>query len=1324
MSTAPVPPNPDDHSIPEPAVPRRRLAKTIAWIAAALLILSAALMIGIVALLHSRSFRQRLSSLALPAISRRLGMEVRIRDFSVRWSLATPLLSIENLVVDGAPPSQLLSIDRLEIGLQIVSILQGKWHFNEVTIDHPVLRLHVNEDGSTNLTGRQPSTNIFDVGIRHLLLRQGELYYNDRKRDLEATLQDVELRSRFDPQPKKYSGRLSYRDGRIRFRDRYPLMHSLETEFEATPEMLNLTHFTLASGASQITATAAIADYAHPNVKGTYQATIDSADLQPMLNGTPFPAGVVRLAGAAQFRSDPTKTLIESLSIQGNANSASLRIHTATLDADARNISAEYKSDAGNFDLHNLRAQVFGGVLSGSYSMRDLAAGWQSELRLAVTNADLSAIQAITPSPIRKQFRLSGAANLMIEATWHKAFDALAAHGSADLKGSLTAVEVTGFTPVIPVAASIEAAYSAAAGEIKFTKGYLRTPKSTVSLNGTVSQNHSLRLQVQSDELHELEAIASAFGLIRKPIDVYGAASFKGTVHGSTSQPQIAGQLSSPSLKIRGTGWRMLRATVDLSPSHLALRNVDVRTAENGGCLTFDANVGLSNWSYRAASPFQINLDAARLNISQLLSLAELKAPLTGTLSARIALHGTQDRIEGQGAVVLNQVTAAGEGLRSMTLNFRGDGGSIHAHLDTLMAAGSLQGDVHYFPARRAYEAQIQGMNINLDQLRTLRTKGIHLSGIVNLTAKGAGTLDDPGLEFTARVSHPQFENYKLSDISISANIANRAADFVFDSQAPIAVRGRGRVELSGDYPAEATLDTTSIPLAPLFAIYLPDVADVSGQTELHATISGPLKAPSAIAGQVTIPSFSLIYRGDVQVANTQPIHMDLKKGVLTLQPTAIHGAGTNLRLEGSFPLVGAGSISVTAAGNVNLQLVQLLNPNFASSGELEFNINGSGRRADPVFKGQIKVVDASFAASGVPLALEKGNGVLNLVDGRLDIDRFQGRIGNGAFAARGNITYRPSMALNLVMTGAGIRFLYPAGLQGSIDTNLTLRGPLAAATLGGQVRLNQLSFSQMLNVEDVLHDLARSRQVPQQPAIRNLNLNLTLQSASEMNPTSSQLTLNGTANLLIRGRVGEPALLGGISLNGGELLFRGDRYILKPSTVDFVNPSGIEPRLNIATETRVNRYNIRLLFRGPIDELRTTISSDPPLPPADAVNSLLFGQTNLPVAIDSTGHLGALSLLASGVSHTITDRLQRAVGISQLSIDPVLDNNVEGSTVGVTVRQRVTADLLVTFTSDPSSTLRKVIEVEYQATPRILLNGVFNQNGGFAADVRVRKRW
>jgi translocation and assembly module TamB len=1307
---------------------RRRRTKTIVYIAATVFIVLVGLLATFIVLLRNHSFRQSVLRIALPAVSRAVGTNVHVQDFSLQWSIARPSLSIENLVIDGTShePSPLFQADHVEIGLQIVSLLERKWYFNQVIIDRPVLRLNVDRDGRTNLPSRvraEDGSNIFDLGIRFLLTRRGELYYNDRKIPLEASLRDVLLQAHFNPQSKKYSGTINYQNGQIRFRDWHPLIHSLELEFEATPETFTIAHCNLRTRSSQIKFDATVKDFAHPEAKVTYQASLDTVDLPQMLPRLPLTSGVVRLAGSAQFLDDPNRTTLAALSAEGNVNSSSLGVHTAGTGTELREISADYVLHGGDIDVRNLRAQLLGGTLAGSYSMRDVSAAQESQLHAVLRNVNLSAVHAITQPTTPKQFRLQGVANLTLEANWQKAFDALVARGVADLKGSLSPGDSLGGFHTFPIEGHLQIAYSAPAAEMTVTSGYLRMPNTTVTLSGTISRHQSLQIQGQSYELHELESVATAFGLVRQPLELYGVASFKGTIRGSTAQPQIAGHLTSSSLKIRGSEWRMLGATLDASPSHLTLHSAEVNSISNGGRLTFDVNLGLNRWSYGPDSPFEIHLNAARLNLSQLMSLTNSTIPLTGTLSATASLHGSNGNVLGGGTVNVNQATVFHESVPTLTLIFQGDGDSVRVNLNTVIATGSVQGDVLYFPSRKAFDGQVQATNIGLEQLQTLRMRGIRLAGALHLTAKGRGSLDDPNLQLTAYVLHPQVEQYGLSDLSLSANIANHVAQFVFDSQAPSALRGSGKVELSGNYLAEATLNSAPISLAPLFAVYLPaQAADLSGQTELHASITGPLKNPSAMVGQITLPTFSFAYR-DIQLANTEPIHLEYRKGLLTLTKTGIRGTGTDVQVEGSFPVVGTGPVSLNAEGHIDLKVVSIVNPDYTASGEIVFNINGNGRLIKPDFKGQIKIVDASLSASGLPLALQNGSGVLNLVDDRVDIERFQGSLNNGTFTVRGNLTYSPAVRLNLLMAANDIRTTYPAGVRHNLDTNLTLTGPLQSLLLRGQVYVTELSFSQAFNLEETLYRFARMKRVLS-GASGKLNLDLAVQSTNELTPSTDQLRLNGAANLRVRGTVNQPALWGTIRLNSGELLFRGARYMLKPSSVDFVDPFGIEPRLNIAVETRVKEYNIRLLLLGSLDEMRTTFSSEPPLPPSDTINLLIFGQTNQPITTESTGNLGAVSLLASGVTGTITNRLQKIAGISQLSIDPVLDNNQEGSAVGVTVQQRVTADLLVTFTSDPSSTKRQVLEVEYHATPRISITGVFNQNGGFATDVRIRKTW
>ena len=121
---------------------------------------------------------------------------------------------------------------------------------------------------------------MFDLDIRHVMVGQGEVYYNDQKSALDADLRDFEFQASFDPGPKRYSGGLSYKDGKIHFQNLNPLVHSLEAEFDATPGTFTLKRSLVTSGASQFSLTATLTDYVHPKVTANYQSALDTGELR------------------------------------------------------------------------------------------------------------------------------------------------------------------------------------------------------------------------------------------------------------------------------------------------------------------------------------------------------------------------------------------------------------------------------------------------------------------------------------------------------------------------------------------------------------------------------------------------------------------------------------------------------------------------------------------------------------------------------------------------------------------------------------------------------------------------------------------------------------------------------------------------------------------------------------------------------------------------------------------------------------------------------------------------------------------------------------
>jgi translocation and assembly module TamB len=86
--------------------------------------------------------------------------------------------------------------------------------------------------------------------------------------------------------------------------------------------------------------------------------------------------------------------------------------------------------------------------------------------------------------------------------------------------------------------------------------------------------------------------------------------------------------------------------------------------------------------------------------------------------------------------------------------------------------------------------------------------------------------------------------------------------------------------------------------------------------------------------------------------------------------------------------------------------------------------------------------------------------------------------------------------------------------------------------------------------------------------------------------------------------------VLGRIGIVRGEVLFNGTKYNVERGEITFTNAVKIEPVLDLEASARVRDYEINLGFHGPVDELRTTYRSDPPLPTGDIIALLALGRT------------------------------------------------------------------------------------------------------------------
>ncbi len=1330
MSTAAASSHPE--LTPEPGRhPRWR--RVTAWIAIVLVALLAIAGIGVTVLLHSARFHNYVLAIVQKKASERLGAQVQLQNFALHLSNLS--LDLYGLTVHGAAPypdPPLLQVAHAEVGVRIVSVLHRKWYLDSLVVDRPVVKVFTDAHGVTNIpvikssSSSSSNTTIFDLGIRHAVLDQGAVYYNNRQSVLSADLHNVDLRASFDSTLQKYSGKLSYTDGHLQSGSFKPIPHSLDAEFDATPTTFHLTQAKLISDTSQLVLTATLQDYSHPRVQAHYDALLDAGQFRKILQNPSLPVGLIRASGTVDYQEIANRSLIDTVVVKGDLDSKQLDVQTPAVRSQIRDIAAHYALENGDATLVDFRASLLGGVLTSTGKMSNIDTTPHSKFNASLRGIRLADLnRAMKSSAVPKNIALGGVLNAEANAAWGKTFDDIVAHADANIHASLS----RNAAQVIPVESVIHGAYTGGNQELALKQSYLKTPQSTLTMNGVVSRRSSLNLKFQSNNLSELETVADLFRTSTQPLGLAGTASFQGTVRGSTSAPHLTGQLTASQFRVNGTEWRVLRTNVDVSPSLASLQHADLEPASHGK-ITFNASAGLRKWAFTDTSPLQVDLNAAQLDVQDLVKLSGQQVPVTGTLAANVQMHGTELSPIGQGNLSLTHITAYQQPITSATVTFAGTGDEVHGDLGVQLPAGNVQSKLSIRPRQKSYTAQLTASGIRLDQLQALQAQKIDAKGVVSIQAKGAGTFDNPQLDATLQIPQIDIQNQKIADVNLQMNVANHLATANLTSAAVgTQIKANAKVNLTGDYAADATLDTQTIPLQPIFAVYAPDqAADLTGQTEVHATLHGPLKNQKLLEARITIPTLKLAYSNTIQLAETAPIRVDYKDTVLTLQRSGLKGTDTDLQFSGSMSTAKNAPISLLLLGTVNLQIAQLFEPDIKSSGELKFNINTNGATTSPNFAGEVDIVDANFAGGDLPVGLQHGNGVLSLTKDRLNITKFQGTVGGGTVTAQGGVAYRPGIQFDLGLAANGVRMLYPEGVRESVNANLRLAGTTDNAVLGGQVRLADLSFTPAFDLNTFIDQFTGGVSPPPTPGIsQNIQLNLGVSSENNIDLVSRTLSINGSANLRVRGTAAQPVILGRVNLSGGDIILNGDRFVLNGGTIEFVNPSETQPVVNLALNTTIQQYNISMRFTGPIDQLRTDYSSDPSLPAADIINLLAFGSTTeAQTAAATPANQAAESLLASQVSSQVTSRISKVAGISQLSINPVLAGGTSQGPPGanITIQQRVTGNLFVTFSTNVASTQNETIQGQYQLSPRVALSVTRDQNGGVAMDTLIKKTW
>jgi hypothetical protein len=113
-------------------------------------------------------------------------------------------------------------------------------------------------------------------------------------------------------------------------------------------------------------------------------------------------------------------------------------------------------------------------------------------------------------------------------------------------------------------------------------------------------------------------------------------------------------------------------------------------------------------------------------------------------------------------------------------------------------------------------------------------------------------------------------------------------------------------------------------------------------------------------------------------------------------------------------------------------------------------------------------------------------------------------------------------------------------------------------------VLIDSLSFRQNFDLATFAGQVQSGPEpaAPSEGMANKIKLDIAIQTARDLNLTSSVVRLQGQANLHVVGSASDPVILGRTEFTGGDIFLMNQRYQIERGIIEFANPNRTEPVL------------------------------------------------------------------------------------------------------------------------------------------------------------------
>ena len=894
---------------------------------------------------------------------------------------------------------------------------------------------------------------------------------------------------------------------------------------------------------------------------------------------------------------------------------------------------------------------------------------------------------------------------------------------------------------------------SARAGRIEL-RGVFNHPRDSFT-TGQI-QLHAGSSQIELSDLKALQVRRPGFGGAVN-LDVDLAGNLQDAAGKIAFTPSIVNaNLRAMSLRDQHQNYGNLTATARTNSSDLNIRldsdfagSSIVLTSQtelaHDYATTLDANV-------RGLSIEKVLLLAA-LSDTQARGTLSLAAHATGTLSdpranvsfnlARAVVYNEPlDQVEGTIAYTNQLVNISGLRLASPAGQIELAGSFSHPASNSLtdIRAGHI-------------DLNLKNSRIDLGRVQYVKKIKPGLTGTAQVAADASADLSQRNgerrilfsrLNVNGGVTGIELNRQALGGVTFKSETKGNDLSFNLDSDlGKSSIHGSGQWRLRPDYPIDAKLTFANVTYSGLKGLF--ETAEArpgfDGLLEGQIEVAGSASQLKNLRGdlQVSRLELSTIQPGAntnvVALQNQGPIAARLENSSIQIESFHLTGRNTDIALKGSLAFDRQSPLDFTVAANTDLALLKDFNRDIYSGGTVVLDGAIRGALAHPQVNGKLELKNASVNLAGWPNGISNASGVILLSGANASIQSLTAESGGGKVSLSGFAGFNgTTMTYEIRGNASHVRSRYQ-GASVVTSASVTLTGTSERSVLGGDVTIERVGYGAQTDFGSMLYGSSSPPEASSAStgALAGMRLNVRIQTAPDVRfETSLAEGLQASANLTLRGTLANPGLVGRVNITAGTLVFFGNKYTVNRGAISFFNQFSIEPVLDVDLETTAQGVDVVLTISGPINDLKMTYTSDPPLKFDDIIALLATGRTppdptiaaHQPESTQSVSQMGESAIIGQAVASPVASRLQRVFGVSQLKINPTFDPGSSVPTARVTLQQQVTPEITFTYTQDLSQSNSEILRVEWALTPRFSAVAVRDANGIFGIDFFYKKKF